>query len=490
MFETVTPESVGISSEKIYSYYKMLEKNRFNVHSILMAKGNNIFTEMYKKPFDANTAHRMYSETKSFVGIAVAELAAEGKISLDDKIVDYFPDKLPSDVSPYIKMQTIRHMLTMQTFTTGRGWLGQGVTDRLKHYFSTKAEKCPGTVFHYDSEGSFVLGALIERVTGMTFLDYLRKKCLNKIGFSKEAKCLKTPCGYAWSDSALICTPRDMLAFGRLIADEGEWNGEQLLDRAAVREAVKKQVDNCEHGAYGYDNFGYGYYIWRTYENGFAFIGMHTQFMIYNPKSDVIFVCTCGNFSDFSREIIIRGFFDCIAEKDSMPLPENPKAYEELMRYCEEAKLLSAVGEQKSDIEKEINGIKFVADNNDKGISDFELRFYDDGGELVYHNTQGEKTLKFGRCSNEFQKFPQTGYSGEVGGISCAGNMYDCAVSAAWAERAKLRISVQIIDEYIGNLYMTISFADEFATVSMTKDAEDFLNEYEGCITFKKELKK
>lgn len=224
MFITVSPESVGISSEKISAYYKMLEKNRFNVHSIVMAKGNKIFTEMYKKPFNANTVHRMYSETKSFVGIAVAQLAADRKISLDDKIVDYFPDKLPPDLSPYIKMQTIRHMLTMQTFTTGIGWLGQNVTDRLKHYFSLRAEKCPGTVFHYDSEGSFVLGALIERVTGMTFLDYLRQKCLDKIGFSKEARCLKTPDGYAWSDSALLCTTRDMLLFGRLIANEGKWN--------------------------------------------------------------------------------------------------------------------------------------------------------------------------------------------------------------------------------------------------------------------------
>lgn len=487
MFKNVAPEQVGVSSKKVLEYYRMLKDKKVNLHSLILAKGNEIFAENYWGPFNENSMQRMYSQTKSFVGIAVTELAAEGKISLDDKIVDYFPDKLPENVPHFMKIQTIRNMLTMQTFSTGVDWFGQGVTDRVKHYFECRVDKCPGTVFNYDSEGSFVLGALVERVTNMTFLDYLREKCLDKIGFSKEARCLKAPGGYSWSDSALLCSVRDMLAFGRLLANGGEWDGEQLLDKNAVSEAVKKQVDNCIDGSYANNKLGYGYQIWRTYDDGFAFYGMHDQLMIYNPRTDMILVCTCGNMTGtMTREYLIDGFINYIVNSVDDTLTENNDDYLKLQEYCKNLELLSADGETENDFENEIDGVKFVAESETASIYDFELKFNGNCGEIIYHNAQGEKTLKFGKGYNEYQKFPQTDYSAEIGSFKCEGNMYDCAVSAAWTERKKLTLNVQIIDEYLGMLVMTISFDGDYAVMAMKKHAEDFLDEYNGYITFKK----
>lgn len=194
-FENTTPESVNISSAKVLKYIKRLEALNFPIHSLIMARGNKIFSEYYWKPFNKDYCHRMYSQTKSFVGIAVGELAKEGKLSLDDKIIDYFPDKLPEKISPNLAAQTIRHMLTMHTSIMANSWFTPECTDRVKFYFSQKAERYPGTTFFYDSTGSFILGALIERVTGKTFLEYLREKCLDEIGFSKEAHHLYCPGG-------------------------------------------------------------------------------------------------------------------------------------------------------------------------------------------------------------------------------------------------------------------------------------------------------
>ena len=63
---------------------------------------------------------------------------------------------------------------------------------------------------------------------------------------------------------------------------------------------------------------------------------------------------------------------------------------------------------------------------------------------------------------------------------TCVGHQYDCAVSAAWSETEKLVILVQIIDEYIGLLDITIGFQDEYAVLDMKANAEDFLLEYNG----------
>ena len=104
------------------------------MHSVLLAHGDKLFCEAYWAPNKAEETHRMYSETKSYVGIAVAELAEEGKINLDDKIIDYFPEKLPEVVHPYLAAQTIRNMLEMQTCFTGDCWFKEHGGDRLRYY--------------------------------------------------------------------------------------------------------------------------------------------------------------------------------------------------------------------------------------------------------------------------------------------------------------------------------------------------------------------
>ena len=92
MFKTVTPESVGISSEKVLEFYKHLEKTDLSTHAVIMAKGDSIFSETYWAPFNKDFKHRMYSVSKSFVGIAVGLAEQEGLLSLDDKFIKYFPE--------------------------------------------------------------------------------------------------------------------------------------------------------------------------------------------------------------------------------------------------------------------------------------------------------------------------------------------------------------------------------------------------------------
>lgn len=483
MLEKINPEAAGIRSGQLRKFFDVLSEYRVAMHSVILAKGDQIFEEAYWAPFDKKFLHRMYSETKSFVGIAVCQLAADGKLSLDDKIIDYFPDKLPEQVHPYLQAQTIRHMLTMHTCMGPDDWFGCRVPDRVEHYFRCIPVRYPGTTYFYDSSGSFILSALVERVAGQNFLDYLREICLDEIGFSKEAHCLWTPGGYLWGDSALICTARDMLLFIRLLARGGEYNGKQLLSREAVDEAIKKQVDNSSYNLKSSANAGYGYQIWNFSEKGFAFNGMHGQFAIYDSDTDITMVCNGGFYRDeLLKEIVIRDFFENVvnaAQKD--PLPEDAEAQKKLDDYCNELRLVTASGAEMSDFEKMVNGQRFVADGeNPMGITEFVLHFQDKGGIFEYVNAQGRKKLSFGRTENILQKFPQTGYSKDIGSVGCVGHTYDCAVSAAWKEEKKFMIFVQIIDEYFGLLEITIGFNDNYAVVEMKEDAEDFLTEYNG----------
>ncbi len=486
-FKNATPESVGVDSKQVLSLLKFFEERNMPMHSILIARGDKLFCEAYWEPFKANENHRMYSQTKSYVGIAVSQLAADGEINLQDKIVDYFPEYLPEEVHPYLAAQTIEHMLNMQTCFTDCDWFENHGGDRVKCYFSMKPTRYPGTTHYYDSTGSFILGALVQKVTGKTFLDYLKEKCLNKIGFSKESKVLTCPGGFAWGDSALLCSTMDMLLFGRLLANKGEWNGEQLLDRKAVEDSVATPFTCGVTGGFKHCSRGYGRQIWGTFDDSFAFYGMHGQFMIYNPKTDLIMACTSGwqrAAAPVSRDQLFTKFFENIVYTAGDALEEST-AYDELKEYMNNLKLTTVIGESTSSFMEEINGKTFKAEENPMGITEFTLSFTKDGGKFNYINAQGEKEIEFGIGQNFFQIFPETGYSKEIGGEPCEGNQYKCAASGAWVQEKKFKILVQIIDEYIGILDITFGFNGDIAVIEMKGDAEDFLKEYNGYLTAK-----
>ncbi len=476
MIGYITPEAAGISASSIQTFLSELERRGVNMHSVLMLRGNDIFFEKYWAPFDENMPHRMYSVTKTFVSIAIGCLIDEGKIAIDDPIISYFPDKLPETVNEYLASQTIRHMLMMSTCFYGVNWFKKGVYDRTKFYFAQTPNRPSGTLFDYDSTGSYILGALVERVSGMSLLDYLKKKVLNRLGGFENATILKSPDGVSWGDSAMVCTPRALMNFARFVMNLGTWDGERLLSEEYLRQATCTQTPNDLECRKGFNRFGYGYQIWMNEQNGFSFHGMGGQYAICVPKKDFILVCNGDNqYNEYASEILFRAIFDIL-----IPDITETKLTDDLS---------VAYGSAHSDFEKKISQKTFRCDENPMGIKWFRLDFEGDEGALRYENKQGEKVLPFGMKKNVFGKFPQLGYSDERGNVHDITDFkYACAASAGWLDKKTLQMRVQIIDRYLGSLVATFGFLDEkTAAVRMVKNAEDFLNEYDGWMAGKAE---
>ena len=125
------PETVGLSKERITEFVGRLHEAEIPLHSLIVIKDDRLVFEAYQKPYGPDELHRMFSVTKSMVSLAIGLLADEGKLSLDDHIVDYFPEKLPEHVHPYIKALTIRNMLTMRACIIIRHTSLQGVRTGL-----------------------------------------------------------------------------------------------------------------------------------------------------------------------------------------------------------------------------------------------------------------------------------------------------------------------------------------------------------------------
>ena len=482
MFKYKTPEEVGINSKDVIEYINYLEENRLSTHDIIIAKGNDIIFEKYWAPFKKDDTHRLYSSSKSIISIAVGFAIQDGLFSIDDKIVDYFKDDIPSWQKAFDN-QTIKDMLIMSNSKPLRSWFNEKPIDRVKFYFENDKDEIrdPGCIFEYASEGTFILTALIERLTNMSIIDYLRIKLFDIIGVSNTIKCLKCPGGHSWGDSAFLCTPIDFLKIARFVLNYGVWDGKQILNKEYLIEATSKHIDNNLIDIVSHETFGYGYFFWRTYDNSFFMSGMGCQFAVCNPENDLIIIYNGDNQGNqFASDRIILGFFDKISRRmnnNPLPMPNNEITKE----LNKERILIAANGNNHSKMEELINGKTFTLYDNPMQIKWIKIIFDNDDGKLIYTNEQGYKELSFGLCNNVITKSPEEGYAKEIGTEFAPGNYYRCACSGAWVSDNTFFIKVQIIDDYFGRLNITISFKDENnLTLTMKKTAEDFLNTYSG----------
>ena len=166
MLNKIAPEAAGLDSRHIKTYIERLNKRQMHMHSVLMMRGNDIIYEGYWAPFDKDFCHRMYSETKSYVSVAIGLLEEDGLLNLDDRIASFFEDKFDHELNEFLGELTVREMLCMTTCRSGNNWFSFDEPDRTKLYFRRTQEGLhpSGTVWEYDSSGSQVLSALVERL--------------------------------------------------------------------------------------------------------------------------------------------------------------------------------------------------------------------------------------------------------------------------------------------------------------------------------------
>ena len=492
MFEKATPETVGIPSGEILKFLKCLDDYRMHTHSVFLARGNQCVAECYYAPFHRDFLHRMYSVSKSFVAIAVGLAVTEGMIRMDDVIIDYFPEFRNENVDEYHEECTVRDMLCMSSNVgTGVNWWGK-FESRVAAYYSQKTTKIPGTLYFYDSIGSFLLGCIIEKLTGKTFLEYLKEKVLLEIGFSKESFTLREPGGFTIGDSGVLCTTNDLALFARFIMNGGSWNGKQYIDPGFMREAISIQSVNDLSGSIAsYDTGGYGYLIWKTHPDGFSLVGMGDQLAVCDMKKDILFVITSDNQANRAARYIIyhelyRNLFPAIADT---PLPEDAASYHALQDYLNSRKLVAAKGAQASPIADAINGVSFSARPNPLGFEGFCLRFFGKEGVLELKRNGKSYFLEFALCANKQSRFSFGDRPvRDMMGRNEPGE-YDCAVSAAWADETTFSVMVQVIDTYFGCLNVHIGFQQNRATLMFSKSGQYVFEGIEGSVICLKDMR-
>jgi CubicO group peptidase (beta-lactamase class C family) len=378
-----SPESLGIPSQAILNFLNRIDAERINMHGFLLIRHNDIAAEGYWAPWTADRKHRMYSISKSFVALAVGLMIGEGKLALDDKVAPFFPEKLPANLHPWHAAATVRDLLMMSTAHSVNSYT-QADPDWVWTFFNRPATHPAGTIFAYDTAATVVLTAIVEKLSGMPFLDYMRPRFLDRIGFSKDAWCVRTPEGGSWGGSGVICTLRDMAKVALTCLNEGRWGDEQLLPADYVRAATSKQIDNSIRGSEGY-----GYQIWREKENGFAFRGMGSQYAFCFPDKDFVFTCIADTQGAPAGspipDVMYEEIFPHLADG---PLPEDPAAFAALSDKIARLAVLPLPGDHDAPVRAAVDGAWYALEENPMGITRTRLSFQGDQGIWEYTNAQ------------------------------------------------------------------------------------------------------
>ncbi len=471
-----TPEAQGISSRHIARLIDKLEQHQIPMHSLLIARHGKLVFEGYYAPYTQDTLHRMYSQTKSFVSLAIGLLVTDGKIRLDDKICDYFPDYLPGVVHPWIQEMEVQHLLKMQTCYDKTTYDKASTTQKWgRSFFQAVPTHRPGSVFQYDTSGTFVLGELVQRVSGKKIDEFLRERFLDDIGISPELFIMQDAYGVCRGGCGLMAKPRDMMRVALMLMNDGKHpddykdpEGRQLYPKEYLKEATSFRTATIQNS---YKEDGYGYKFWMM-PNGYMMLGMGGQTTLCFADQDVVVVTTAdtqgmGNGEDMMMNDIIAEVMENLSEE---PLPEDPEG----LALLEEKKKTLTIPILKKgkvpNVQAEVDGVDYFMYQNPTGFQRMKLVFEDETkGYLEWEKENGIHKLPFGTgCLAE-------GYFPEFNQL--------CHTSAQWCEKNVFYIRVWLTGQEVSSVHLKFAFLPDGGMTLLMKKTEDvYLCEYQGFL--------
>jgi len=322
-----SPESQGISSRAVRAYVEALDRIDM-MHSFMIVRHGRVIAEGWWKPQAADQPHLVHSVSKSFNATAVGMAIAEGKLSLDDRVLKFFPKEAPRARSDPLKAMTVRDLLTM---TCGHD--AQPTVDlnpSVEEFLAFPVQHRPGTHFAYNNAASYTLSAIVTKVTGQTVQEYLQPRLFEPLGID-HTQWRTTPEGFTLGWVGLSLHTESIAKLGQLYLQKGRWNGTQLIPETWVEQATRKQVSHDQGSPARREadwQQGYGFQFWRCTHNAFRAEGSGGQFCVVMPDQDVVVAMTAD-------AVDMQGELTAIGERllpafQPAPLPEDAAGHEEL----------------------------------------------------------------------------------------------------------------------------------------------------------------
>jgi CubicO group peptidase (beta-lactamase class C family) len=290
-WEEKIPEDLGIDPVSLDSALKY-----FNTYAGGLGTDEMVIIRygyiVWKGPLIDNK-HELFSCTKIFTSTVLGILSKDGKVEVDDFVVDYFQELDDGDNGQEVYDQI--RFIDLATMTSGyqsivtncwdlhlKGLFDESYDCTQKFTIPGRPDSSPGKVWQYNDQGVHLLGYVLTKIANKSLEDVFKDKIASKIGMTnwdwsdygtRDGMFFNNPAGTPNNESAetmnevqagIWTTAVQFARFGLLYLNKGRWNNEQLIDSSFVEKAISNQVPV----SLPYKNFDltgrYGYYWWTN----------------------------------------------------------------------------------------------------------------------------------------------------------------------------------------------------------------------------------
>lgn len=393
-FPKSTPEKEGVQATAISDFVNAANHSSTEFHSFIFLRHGKTIAQGWWNPYSPNLKQTLYSTSKSFTAAAVGFAIAEKKLKLTDKVVSFFPDEVPNPVPPNLAALTVKDVLMMSD--------GQDPdptpkivpdTNWARAFFATPIVNAPGSKFLYNSTGTYMLSAIVTKVTGQKVIDYLAPRLFEPLGIF-GADWETSPQGANTGGWGLRLKTEDMAKFGQLYLQGGRWNGKQVVPREWVKEATTIKIMQDPSSSKNPDWLqGYCYQMWRCQHNGVRADGAFGQFIIILPDQDAV-IAIQAETPDMQAEINLVWQY-LLPGMQNWAYKEDPDADAKLQQQL--AALALAPGKSNATgADVSPNGKTYALQSNAKNIQALGFSFQGGVWTLKLKDDKAEYALPFG----------------------------------------------------------------------------------------------
>ncbi|GGD56222.1 hypothetical protein GCM10011514_20380 [Emticicia aquatilis] len=445
-----TPEAEGVSSEGIINFLDAANKSKHEFHSFMLVRHGKVVAESWWNPYRSDLKHTMYSVSKSFTATAIGFAVAEKKLTVEDKVISFFPEDVPVNISPYLSELKVKDLLTMSVGHAKENF-GMITSDNwVREFLNTPIKNQPGTKFLYNSPATYMLSAIVQKVTGQKVIDYLQPRLFTPLGiegidWEVDPKNINTG---GWG---LRVKTEDMAKFGQLFLQKGNWKGKQILPASWVEEATSMKImQNPDATQAQRDSSdwlqGYCYQMWRCRNNGFRADGANGQYIIVLPEKDAVIITT-AEAPDMQSEINLIWKYILPALNDKK-LSANPKKLTELKQKIVSLALPIGSKENSSMLESGISGKTYGIISKSKALESVGFEFKNETLNLSIKTDSVTHTIPFGLgkwINSETTKFGP--YLVAIAKSNRVGlSPFKVAGSYAWKDSKTLELTLRYIE--------------------------------------------
>ena len=445
------PEDEGVSSAGISRFLLDAGHSKNEFHSFMFLRHGKVIAEGWWNPYGPGLKHTLYSVSKSFTSTAVGFAVSEGRLSVDDKIVSFFPAGLPDSVSPFLAAITVRDMLNMLEGQDPdpSGIVAATDSDWVKKFMSIPIVHQPGTSFLYNTIGVYVLSAIVQKVTGQRLIDYLEPRLFKPLGIS-GADWEVSPQGINVGGWGLRLRTEDLAKVGELYLQKGNWKGKQLLPEKWIGDAVTSRNDEgpawAQHLSRDSSDWrqGYGYLFWRCRHGAFRADGAFGQYIIVMPDQDAVIAIT-SETADMQDELNLV-WNDLLPAIHDGPLPIDKAACAALRRQLAALSLPLPPATIDAPLAAHLSGSTYHLAPNDGRLKDLAFSFAGDTCSVTFTTDTAAYRLGFGRGEWRIGRTARQG-PGIVPVVRIPGKpVFRVAGSYSWKDDHTLQLIIRYIE--------------------------------------------